>query len=274
MIYDVTTNDFDEAVIKKSYEIPVLVDFWAEWCGPCQMLTPVLEKVVQSMNKRVALAKVNTESEALLAQRFGVRGIPNVKLFIDGHIVSEFQGAIAESQIRAFIETYCPSAATKLIQQGYAKLQEDLPKEALTYFQQALDEEPANEEAQFGLSRTLLRLGELEKARFWLEQLNPQIVRVQEMKELIQLMEQGGSAENQSLLSSDEEAARNYALGLQALNKAQFEAALKAFLESIRSDRNYSDGAARKSMLQIFSELGTKHPLTLNYQKKLASSLY
>lgn len=274
MIFDVSTQDFQSQVIEQSHEVPVLVDFWAEWCGPCRMLTPVLEKVVESMNGRLMLAKVNTETAPELAQRYGIRGIPNVKLFIKGQVMSEFQGNIPEAQIRAFINQFCPNESDQLYQKASVLLSEGQSYAALEHFQKVLEIQPDHEEAMMGLSKSLLRLGELEKAKFWVEQINPQNVRAQFLKELIVLMEQAKSPEVKAFAESSEKAPHFYAGGLEQLAKGDFEQALEHFLESVKEDRRFADEAARKAMLTIFEELGPKHPQTLEYQKKLARSLY
>jgi len=274
MIFDVTNDDFKEKVLDKSHQTPVLVDFWAEWCEPCRMLTPVLEKIVHAMNGRVVLAKVNTELAPELAQRYGVRGIPNVKMFIDGNIKTEFQGNLPESQIRTFIEQFLPNELDKIYLEGISLLGDQNATEALEKFQKVLDLQEDHEEAIIGLSKSLIRLGEIKKAQFWLEQVNPQHVRVPFLKDLILLIEQAQQPEIKALATGSEKAPRLYAEGLGLLAQAKFELALESLLESVMADRNFNDDVARKSMLSIFEELGPKHQLTLTFQKKLARCLY
>ncbi|MFW7381632.1 MAG: thioredoxin [Oligoflexus sp.] len=274
MIFDVSTQEFQTKVIEQSQEIPVLVDFWAEWCGPCRMLTPVLEKIVSSMDGRIMLAKVNTETELELAQRYGIRGIPSVKLFVNGQLKSEFQGNLPEAQIRSFIDQFCPNETDQYYQKASVFLNEGKATEALELFQKALDSQPDHEEAMMGLSKSLLRLGEVDKAKFWIEQVNPQNVRAQFLKDLILLMEQAQSPEIKEFADGTDKAAKFYANGLAHLAKGEFEKALESFLESVKEDRSFSDEAARKAMVTVFEELGAKHPLTLDFQKSLARSLY
>lgn len=271
MIFDVTSQNFQELVIEKSKKHPVLVDFWAEWCGPCKALTPVLEKIVESMNGKITLAKVNTEEAPDLAQSFGIRGIPNVKLFVNGSVKSEFQGNLPEDQIRNFIEQFSPNPTLQSLKLANQCLEDGAYAEAIEHYKNVLEAAPNHEDANFGMTRALFRSGELEKAKQYLENANPQNVQVQNLKELIEIVR---SPEAVSLESSSEPAASAYGRGINLLSKGQINEALDLMIESIQSDRNFQEEAARKIMVGVFEELGPKHPMTLAYQKKLARSLY
>src|SRR6185295_15422085 len=153
MVIDVTEQDFEQEVLERSKQVPVVVDFWAEWCGPCRTLGPMIEKAVESRNGDVVLAKVDVDSNQGLAQRYGIRGIPAVKAFRDGEVVDEFTGAIPQPQVERFIDRLVPSEADALVAEG--------DEQSL---RRALELEPGNAAAAAGLARALLQRGETQEA--------------------------------------------------------------------------------------------------------------
>ena len=143
-VRDVQLSDFQQSVIDESFKRPVAVDFWAPWCGPCRVLSPILERLADQFAGDFLLAKVNTEENPEIAEHFAIRSIPNVKLFKGGTVVDEFMGAVSESRARSFLRKHCPTAADRRYAEGLALLQRKLPAEAQSEFESALELDPAH----------------------------------------------------------------------------------------------------------------------------------
>src|SRR3954463_15829491 len=156
-VFDVTEADFEQRVIERSRELPVVVDFWAEWCGPCRTLGPALEKAVQARAGKVELAKLDTDANQSLAGRYGIRGIPAVKAFRDGQVTDEFTGALPPPQVEAFFDRIVPSEADELAAKGAAEGDEGA-------LRRALELDPRNLEARRSLGRLLLQGGDAQGA--------------------------------------------------------------------------------------------------------------
>lgn len=269
MSYDV--RDFQRDVIERSYTVPVLVDFWAEWCMPCRMLSPVLERLAQRANGRWVLAKVNTEEHPELAHRYGVRSIPNVKLFVDGHVVDEFVGALPEYVIERWLEKALPSPHRKLLQQAEELLQQQRISEAQELLERVLAEDPANEQARVLLARLLL-FADPVRAR---ELVDPIEVGSphQELAEAIRTLAPLLQLRSEEELPPDP-VRPTFWNGVQAFQRGDFDAALEHFIEVIRQHRYYNEDAARRICIAIFKFLGEEHPITLHRRREFSSALY
>ena len=162
-VFDVGEADFQQRVVARSHEVPVVVDFWAEWCGPCRQLSPALEKAANERAGQVELAKVDVDSNQQLAQAFQVQGIPAVKAFRNGEVAAEFTGAVPPAQVERFFDELVPSEADELADRGIAEDDEEL-------LRQALERKPGHERARPALGRMLLRRGDVDEA---LELLSP-----------------------------------------------------------------------------------------------------
>jgi len=276
-VIEVNDANFDDAVIRRSHEVPVVVDFWAPWCGPCQILGPIIERLAEEFRGRVAVAKLNTDENPRTAMRFNIRGIPAVKAFRNGQVVAEFVGAQPEPRVRTFFERIAPKPADPQLAAAQDLLKQGRYEEAERAFRAVLERSPGNADAIVGLGEALYRLGRKEEADEVLQRA-PTDRRAKVLRHRIFLE---GFVERHKNEDIEGEAQRNpndprarYRYGVLLAARGEYVRALDELLESVRLDRNFADGAARKAMLAIFDILGLDSPTTKEYQRKLSQVLF
>ena len=280
-IETVTEADFNEKVVAASEQAPVLVDFWAAWCGPCLALTPVLERVVESYQGQVRLAKVNTDENPNLSYRYFIQSIPAVKAFIGGEVVNEFVGALPERAIRDFIDGLVPSEAERLTVAARALEPQD-PAGALRGYDQALAHDGRHPAALIGRVRMLAALDRIEDARARLAelppaaQLEPDFPRLQAQLELAAARASGpATAELRARAAAvPDDLEAQWALAQRLAAEGGYAEALALFLAIVRRDRRFRDDGARKAMLQIFEVIGARAPLAEQFRAQLAEVLF
>lgn len=278
---DVTAETFQREVIEASRSTPVVVDFWAPWCGPCRVLKPILEKVAAEYAGRFKLAKVNSDENQELAAAYGVRSIPDVMAFVGGQPVSHFLGAIPESQVRAFIDSLIPSPS-EIERARAAELREAGDKEAaVEALRKALEFDSGNQPARLDLAELLIDLKRPDEAEKTLDAVPSHIdwdQRVETLRAAVAFARSAGSGGEAALgkrLAADpsDHEARLALASLHAGSK-RYREALDELLEIVRRDRDWKEGEARKRILAIFSLAEDQQELVSEYRRKLASALY
>ncbi|MEJ1160020.1 thioredoxin [Prosthecomicrobium sp. N25] len=286
LIRDTTTRTFVKDVIEASRDVPVLVDFWAEWCGPCKQLTPVLEKVVRNAKGKVRLVKMNIDQHPEVAGQLGIRSIPAVIAFKNGQPLDGFMGAVPESQIQTFIERVAgpvgPSDAEALVAEAEAALAEGDLQGAADLFSAARESEPENLAALAGLVRTLVAAKELDQAKALLATVpqakagDPAVAAARAQLELAEATANLGDPlplEARIAHDPNDHAARfDLALILNAHGKR--EAAVDHLVEIVRRKRDWNEEAARKQLVQFFEAWGPKDEMTLYGRRRLSSVLF
>jgi putative thioredoxin len=269
MSYDVL--NFEQEVIQRSRQIPVLVDFWAEWCGPCRVLRPILERLAQGNSEAWVLAKVDTEQLPDVAERYQIRSIPNVKLFVDGAVADEFVGALPEYQIQQWLQKALPGKFIKQLAQAEQLLQEGKSAEAERLLEQIVQSDPHYGRAKILLARLVL-LKDPEKAARVVEGIDDaeffEIVgAIRTIARLRDLAVNPGGLPASS-------AREGYFEALRSLSAGDFDTALERFIDVIRQDRYYDDDGARKACIAIFRILGEEHKTTVKHRREFSSALY
>ncbi len=281
-IMDVTERYFPTMVIQRSHELPVVVDFWAPWCGPCRTLGPTLERLAGEANGAWALVKVNVDDAPDLAAAYGVQGIPAVKAFRNGKVVAEFVGAQPEPMVRQFVAGLAPSEAEVLADQGDALERAGQGEAAAGKYRAALAKKADLAQALVGLGRVLLDLGQPQEAVEALRRAADDPTYGAEAASLLaeanlaaQAETAGSIEEARAKLAAEPksvEAQYNLAMALAA--RREYPEALDLLLGIVRRDRRWNDDAARRAMLSLFDLMGEDNPLTREYRNKLSQALF
>jgi len=277
-----TRANFDDAVLRASATRPVLVDFWAPWCAPCRALAPVLDRLAAEYADRFTLAKLNTEDEPELAARYGVRGIPNCKLFVDGAVIDEFTGALPEAALRDFLAAALPSPAAPLVAAAKALLAAVDAAGALARLDEALALDPADEDALLTRIEALLALDRAADANGVVAALEAPTRRLRDERRLAAhkaraaLAAEGGAdlaalARQAAATPVDCAAKLAHARALAAAQ--DYDHALAELLAIVRTDRGFGDDVGRRTMLTVFEALPADSDLSRRYRRELAAAI-
>ena len=281
-VIDVTEATFADEVLERSYTTPVVVDFWAEWCGPCRFLGPVLEKLAGEAKGEWVLAKLNVDYAPNLAAQFGIQGIPAVKAFKNGRVVAQFVGAQPEPNVRRFLSMLAPSQAERTIDQAVEAERAGRWETAASLYRAVLTETPDDPQAILGLGRTLLGLDQLDEGIEWLAKVADHVEvgatarGLMAQARLTAEAEAVGGVEGAQarLAANPADLEAQYGLAAAYAAEGEYGSALDALLASVRRNRGWKDGLARQTMIQLFDLLGDDDPLTREYRGKLSQALF
>jgi len=269
MGYDV--HDFEKEVIERSKEIPVLADFWAQWCVPCRTLSPVLEKLAGAESGRWVLAKVDTEEHPEVVASYGISSIPNVKLFMGGKVETEFVGALPEHQIKRWLEKAVPGGEAKKVAEAKDLLAGNRTGDAQVLLEEVIAREPGNQPARVLLAHTLIFTDPEKAAELSRDITDP---AHSEMAEALQTFSRLFSLGQNLTELADRPVKQTYLAATRDLRLQNYEAALLKFIEVIRIDRYYDDDGSRKACIAIFKFLGEENGITLAHRREFTGALY
>ena len=289
LVNDVTEASFMADVVEASQTIPVIVDFWAPWCGPCKTLGPQLEKAVIAAKGAVKMAKVNVDENQGIAGQLRVQSIPTVYAFWQGQPIDGFQGAVAESEIKAFVDRVVAAGGgaadgglDDAVEAAEEMLTDGQAEDAAQTFQAILGEEPAHAGAYGGLVRALIALDNLDEAEATLNGAPAEIAETPELEAAFAQLELAKQAQNAGPLGdlqaaleadpNDHQARLDYAQALYAGGQA--EAAVGELLDLFGRDKEWNDGAAKAQLFTIFDALKSNDPIVLNGRRKLSSMIF
>jgi putative thioredoxin len=277
---DVTLQNFEADVVEMSRKVPVLVDFWAPWCGPCRTLGPMLEKMEDEAGGKWKLAKVNVDEHQELAAHFAVRSIPHVIAFVDGQPVDQFVGVLPESGLRQFIARVLPSPAQGALQQARALAAAGAREDAKAAFQAALALEPGFDQARLDYIAFLLDGNALEDAQAQFEMLTPRAAQLDghaALQTRLEAMRNVGELPDESTLTAriganPADLAARLDLARLLVARRDYERALEQLMEIVRTDRTFEDDIGRKTMLSVFDLMDAPEAVS-RWRRQLATAL-
>jgi putative thioredoxin len=281
-VFNADAASFQSLVIDASHRVPVLVDFWAQWCGPCRALAPVLEKLANEFQGRFLLVKIDTDREQEVARQFGIRSLPTVKVFKDGSAVDEFLGAQPESQVRALLERHLTRESDDARVQAQSLRDRGELNAARALLEQAHVSDPDNQNLIPDLANVLIDLGELDLARKALGLVSTGIdadAEVRAAADRLTFAELAATAppmeELERAVAVDAcDCQSLYLLAVSHVARGEYASALDKFIEILRIDRGFRDDAGRKGLLSVFEILGNDHALVGRYRARMSSLLY
>ncbi len=281
-IHNVSMQNFQNLVLEKSINKPILVDFWADWCQPCQTIMPMLAKLAEEYAGKFELAKVDADAEQELAAHFGIKSLPTMKLFFKGQVVDERMGAVPESDIRAMLDKHIVSESDQFMQAAMLSYQQGQTEQALEMLNQALAKDPDNAELKITIAQMVQEQGDSESALALLDslddaggKLDSAIKLRAEINMAVQLADLPDLNEIEQRLQQnpgDLEALLQKSRHLTALT--DYDNAMECLLTIMRSDRSFEDDAGRNGLLELFDLLGGEHPSVQTYRRKLFTLLH
>lgn len=281
-IFDVEESNFQSVVVDNSHKLPVLVDFWADWCQPCKSLIPILHKIAEDFAGQVILAKVNSDQQPALVQQYGVRSLPTVKLFANGEVVDEFTGALPEADILAKLDRYIQHESDAMLAAAVAEFEQGNTEAAIEHMRVATEVDPNNPRVLVTYARVLLEQGQAGALKVFIDGLSAEMQVLPGIKlikaQLDAASRLGDGVQNQDLLKRIAENENDYEareqLSALYVSQGAYAQALEQLLEIMKRDRAYKDDAARKGLLSLFEMLGAENPLTGEYRRKMSLLLF
>lgn len=281
-IFDTGAEDFSDRVLKTSERVPVLVDFWAAWCGPCRSLAPVLEQIANAFSGRLLIAKVDTDAEPDLAARFGVRSLPTMVLFADGKPQAQTMGAQPEAAIRAFVEPFVSTPGDDLAHQASEAVSRGELDEGRRLLEEAVASEPDRPGPRFALAELMLAVGDPEGAKKAIDPLNA-AEKETDIGHLLRdkiafaeaLVDAPGVDELiRCVTEQPDDLEARYLLGARFVLEDKLPQALEQFYEIMRRNRSFRDDAGRSALVACFNMMEPESELAAEYRRKMAALLY
>ena len=281
-IHNVSMQNFQNLVLEKSINKPVLVDFWADWCQPCQTIMPMLAKLADEYAGKFELAKVNADEEQELAAHFGIKSLPTMKLFYQGQLVDERMGAVPESDIRAMLDKHIVSESDKFMQAAIMAYQQGQTEQALAMLNQALANDPDNAQLKVTIAQMVHAEGDSDSAVALLDSLDEEGSKLDGAIQLRAEINLAAQIADLPDLSEIEEQLAQNPDDLEALlqksrhltARGDHENAMECLLSIMRKDRSFGDDAGRLGLLELFDLLGGEHPAVQKYRRKLFTLLH
>ena len=281
-IHNVSVENFQALVLENSFKQPVLVDFWADWCQPCQTLMPLLAKLADEYNGKFHLAKVDTEAQQQLAAHFQIKSLPTMKLFVNGQQVDERMGALPESEIRGLIDQHLSSESDTMMAAAHQANQEGRTQDAMDIMNQALSKDPDNAELKIDIAQLVMTQGDSVAALALLDSLdaegksNESAIKLRAEIEMAEKLKDLPPIEDieQKLAENPDDLAALMDKSNHFTATAEYDQAMQCLIRVMTLDRKYEDDAGRNALLALFDMLGGEHPSVQRYRRKMFTLLH